>query len=51
MFFYTIMNIFLYLLENVNKSSTTAGSLSLTQNWMELLILLPWHKVLAGLLA
>jgi hypothetical protein len=30
MFFYTIMNIFITLLENVNKSRTSAGSLSLT---------------------
>jgi hypothetical protein len=29
MFFYTIMNIFITLLENVNKSRTSAGSLSL----------------------
>jgi hypothetical protein len=30
MFFYTITNIFITLLENVNKSRTSAGSLSLT---------------------
>jgi hypothetical protein len=29
MFFYPIMNIFITLLENVNKSRTSAGSLSL----------------------
>jgi hypothetical protein len=29
MFFYTIMNIFITLLKNVNKSRTSAGSLSL----------------------
>jgi hypothetical protein len=29
MFFYAIMNIFITLLENVNKSCTSAGSLSL----------------------
>jgi hypothetical protein len=31
MFFYTIMNIFVPLLEKVNKSQTSAGSLSLTK--------------------
>jgi hypothetical protein len=30
MFFYTIMNIFITLLENVNKSRTSAGNLSLS---------------------
>jgi hypothetical protein len=29
MFFYTNMNIFITLLDNVNKSRTTAGNLSL----------------------
>jgi hypothetical protein len=29
MFFYTIMNIFITLLENINKSCSSAGSLSL----------------------
>jgi hypothetical protein len=35
MFFYTIMNIFITLLENVNKSRTSAGSLSLTNRLYE----------------
>jgi hypothetical protein len=30
MFFFTIMNIFITLLENVNKSCTSAGSISLS---------------------
>jgi hypothetical protein len=36
MFFYTIMNIFITFLENVHKSPTSAGSLSL--KWYTFLI-------------
>jgi hypothetical protein len=35
MFFCTIMNIFITLFENVNKSCTSAGRLSLTTNQCE----------------
>jgi hypothetical protein len=35
MFFYTFMNIFITLLENVNKSCTSAGRLSLTVRMKE----------------
>jgi hypothetical protein len=31
MFFYTVMNIFITLLENVNNSHTSAGKLSLNK--------------------
>jgi hypothetical protein len=54
MFFYTIMNIFITLFENIHKSRTSAGSLSLivdmkhssyfiSPHWWHSLWLLPFQ--------
>jgi hypothetical protein len=44
-FFYTIMNLFITLLENVNKSRTSANNVSLmTEEWYTVLIIIMVHK-------